>query len=229
MEKELVFIVEDDRNIRELVRYALEAEGFETAVFENAEDMLNEINIRIPRLILLDIMLPATDGITALKILRERYKNMNLRIILLTAKSSEINKVTGLNSGADDYITKPFSVLELVARVKANLKKYAVEIQSNVLVFKSLKLNITNRDVFADGAKINLTLKEFELLKILMQNVNSVVSRDMLLNAVWGYEYFGQTRTLDMHIKTLRGKLGGYGDNIITFRGVGYCLKEGNL
>ena len=229
MKKELLFIVEDDQNIRELIKYALEAENYETATFENAEDMFDEINVRIPGLILLDIMLPAMDGIEALKILRTRYKNMNLKIIMLTAKSSEINKVNGLNLGADDYITKPFSVLELVARVKANLRKYAVEISNEVLSFKTLKLNLVSRDVSIGDKKISLTLKEFELLKILMQNINNVVEREKLLEAVWGYEYFGQTRTLDIHIKTLREKLGEYSENILTFRGVGYCLKEGSL
>jgi two-component system alkaline phosphatase synthesis response regulator PhoP len=144
---------------------------------------------------------------------------------MLTAKNSEINKVTGLNSGADDYMTKPFSVLELVARVKANLRKYAVGISEEILSLKNLKINIASRETFINGNKINLTFKEFELLKILMQNLNSVIEREKLLERVWGYDYFGQTRTLDIHIKTLREKLGEYGDCIVTVRSVGFMLK----
>lgn len=226
MEKQLIFITEDDENIRELVRYGLNCEGFDVQTFENAEDCLAAMKKKIPKLLLLDIMLPKMDGIELLRLIRAEHKNLNIKIILLTAKNTEINKVTGLNLGADDYITKPFSVLELVARVKANLRKYAVEISEEILFCKNLKLNIQSRDVYINEKKITLTLKEFELLKYLMQNLNSVVEREKLLEKVWGYEYFGQTRTLDIHIGTLREKLGEYGDCIVTVRGVGFMLKE---
>jgi two-component system alkaline phosphatase synthesis response regulator PhoP len=225
MEKQLIFIVEDDESIRELVSYALTGEGYEVLLFGNAEDMLEAFKERIPKLILLDIILPNKDGIETLKYIRSEYKNLNVKVVMLTAKNSEINKVTGLNAGADDYITKPFSVLELVARVKANLRKYAVEISEDVLSLKNLKINVVSRETFIDGNKINLTYKEFELLKVLMQNLNNIIEREKLLEKIWGADYFGQTRTLDIHIRTLREKLGAYGDCIVTVRSVGFMLK----
>jgi two-component system alkaline phosphatase synthesis response regulator PhoP len=225
MEKQLIFIVEDDESIRELLSYALAGEGYAVCSFGSAEAMLEAFKEKIPKLILLDIILPDMDGIELLKYVRSEYKNLNIKILMLTAKNSEINKVTGLNAGADDYITKPFSVLELAARVKANLRMYAVEISDEILSLKNLKINAATRETFIDGNKINLTFKEFELLKILMQNLDNIVGREKLLEKVWGYEYFGQTRTLDIHIKTLREKLGGYGDCIVTVRGVGFMLR----
>lgn len=226
MDKQLLYIVEDDENIRELISYALRNEGFEIRAFEKGEDFLIAVKEQIPNLALLDIMLPDIDGIELLTRIRSEYKNFNIKVIMLTAKSSEINKVTGLNLGADDYITKPFSVLELIARVKANLRKYDIEVSDKTLSLKGLKINVGSREVFIDGNKINLTYKEFELLKILMQNLNNVVSRETLLEQVWGYEYYGQTRTLDIHIKTLRAKLGNISDCIVTVRGAGFMLKE---
>lgn len=226
MDKQLLYIVEDDENIRELISYALRNEGFEIRAFEKGEDFLIAVKEQIPNLALLDIMLPDIDGIELLTRIRSEYKNFNIKVIMLTAKNSEINKVTGLNLGADDYITKPFSVLELIARVKANLRKYDIEVSDKTLSLKGLKINVGSREVFIDGNKINLTYKEFELLKILMQNLNNVVSRETLLEQVWGYEYYGQTRTLDIHIKTLRAKLGNISDCIVTVRGVGFMLKE---
>lgn len=226
MDKQLLYIVEDDENIRELISYALRNEGFEIRAFEKGEDFLIAVKEQIPNLALLDIMLPDIDGIELLTRIRSEYKNFNIKVIMLTAKNSEINKVTGLNLGADDYITKPFSVLELIARVKANLRKYDIEVSDKTLSLKGLKINVGSREVFIDGNKINLTYKEFELLKILMQNLNNVVSRETLLEQVWGYEYYGQTRTLDIHIKTLRAKLGNISDCIVTVRGAGFMLKE---
>jgi two-component system alkaline phosphatase synthesis response regulator PhoP len=225
MKKQLLFIVEDDASIRDLVSYALTCEGYEVRAFESAESALCAFKERIPKLILLDIMLPEMDGIGMLEYIRSEYKNLNIKVIMLTAKNSEINKIGGLNSGADDYVTKPFSVLELIARVKANLRKYAVEISEEILSFKDLKISIAGREVFIGENKINLTYKEFELLKILMENLNNVVEREKLLERIWGYEYFGQTRTLDIHINTLREKLGEYGDCVVTARGVGFMFK----
>ncbi len=226
MQSKLIYNVEDDENIRELVKYALQNEGYEVISFETAENMIKALKTKIPELIILDIMLPEMDGIEALKIIRQEYKEINLRIIMLTAKNSEINKISGLDSGADDYITKPFSVLELVARVKANLRKYNVEIKNEVLVFQKLNVYLQSRDVYLDNEKIDLTLKEFELLIVLLKNVNSIVSRDILFNDVWGYDVALETRTLDIHINQLRTKLKEYGKNIITARGVGYGIKE---
>lgn len=226
MDKPLIYIVEDDENIRELVKYALSNEGFEVVAFENAEDMLAAAKSRLPRLIVLDIMLPGMDGLEALKEIRSDNKNVNIRVIMLTAKNGEINKVRGLDAGADDYLTKPFSVLELTARVRANLRKYSVNLANDILSFSQIKLNLNTREVFTGDKKISLTLKEFELLKALMQSAGNVVERENLLLEVWGYGYIGETRTLDIHIKTLREKLGEYGDCIVTIRGVGYILKE---
>ena len=229
MDKQLIFIAEDDESIRELVTYALEGEHFSVRAFESAESLLDALKHSLPKLILLDIMLPGADGMETLRIIREEYRTVNIKVIMLTAKSSEINKVAGLNAGADDYITKPFSVLELVARVKANLRKYAVELSEDTLSFKQLQIRLSSRAVFIGTEKINLTAKEFDLLKILVQNLGDVVPREKLLDKVWGYDYFGQTRTLDIHINTLRGKLGGYADYILTCRSVGYVFKEGGL
>ena len=229
MANPLIFIVEDDEGIRELVKYALEGEGFDVRTFCNTESMLESLEERFPSLILLDIMLPGADGTEALKIIREEYRTVNIKIIMLTAKSSEVNKVVGLNLGADDYITKPFSVLELIARVKANLRKYAVDLSSDTLSFKKLRIYVASREVFVGEERVKLTMKEFELLKILVQNLGNVMERDFLLEKIWGYNYFGQTRTLDIHIRTLREKLGEYGDFIMSYRGVGYCFKEDKL
>ena len=226
MHRQMIYIVEDDESIRELVKYALESEGFEVRAFDRAETVPEAFASCPPELILLDIMLPEMDGIELLSLIRSKYKNLNVRIIMLTAKSSEINKVTGLNGGADDYITKPFSVLELVARVKANLRKYAVASGGGILSYGDLKINAARREVFIADEKINLTIKEFALLKVFVENVNNIIERDDLLKRVWGYDYCGQTRTLDIHVKTLRGKIGRYGDNIITVRGVGYGFRE---
>lgn len=224
--KDIIYIVEDDESIRELIKYAIESEGYEATAFDCAEDMLVAIDQKLPALLILDIMLPGIDGIETLKIIREKYRSVEIKIIMLTAKNSEINKVTGLNSGADDYITKPFSVLELLARVKAHLRRYSVKIDLNMLTFEGIKLNVNNRTVTADGNLVSLTNKEFEILNLLMKNVGSVLEREKLLESIWGYNYMGESRTVDIHIKNLRSKLGAYGDCIYNVRGIGYALKE---
>ncbi|MCL2375022.1 MAG: response regulator transcription factor [Firmicutes bacterium] len=226
MEKQLIYIVEDEQNIRELNSYALEKEGYEIKAFENAEAMMEACEKTLPKLILLDIMLPSMDGLETTRILRQRYPNVFLRIILLSAKGSEVNKVQGLEAGADDYIVKPYSVLEMVARVKANLRKYAVDIDSDVLVLGDLTMNLAAREVKLDKEIIKLTGKEFDIFKVLLQNAGTVIEREKLFKEVWNEEYFGETRTLDIHINTLRKKLGEYGENIIMIRGIGYSLKK---
>jgi two-component system alkaline phosphatase synthesis response regulator PhoP len=171
-------------------------------------------------------MMPGTDGLTALKIFRDKYKSAGTKIIMLTAKSSEISKITGLDSGADDYITKPFSVLELMARIRANLRKKSVSVENGNLQVNSIILNQESRIVTVCGAEVSLTQKEFELLKFLMINAGNVVEREKLLKEIWGYEYYGESRTVDIHMKNLREKLGAESVAIQSVRGVGYILTR---
>ncbi len=215
-----VYCVEDDPGIRELVNYALKSEGFITKVFERAEDMLIECEKELPNLILLDIMLPGIDGIDALKILRQKYSSAPLRIIMLTAKTGESSKVDGLDSGADDYITKPFSVLELIARVKAHLR--GVKTDGDIIELGDITLDAKSRTVKVGGKNVVLTAKEFDILRHLMLNAGAVLSREDLVKDIWGFEYFGESRTVDIHIKNIRSKLGASGEAIQSIRGVGY-------
>ena len=226
MEKTLIYSVEDDDAIRDLIAYALKSEGYEVKSFADAESCLAEAEKTLPELILLDIMLPGKDGMETLKILREKYKSANLKIIMLTAKASEINKVQGLDAGADDYITKPFSVLELAARVRANFRKKNAGIDGGIIKIGVVTLNQNSRMAVADGDVLRLTAKEYELLKYLMLNAGTVAERDKLLKEIWGYEYFGESRTVDNHIKNLREKLGAAGSMIESVRGSGYILSE---
>ncbi len=226
VEKHLIYCVEDDDAIRELVVYAASSEGYEIQAFADAETMLDACEKLLPDIILLDIMLPGMDGITALKAFRAKYRSADTRVLLLTAKGTEINKVTGLDAGADDYVTKPFSVLELMARVRANLRKTAVGAQHGELKVNSISLSQQSRTASVDGATVPLTQKEFELLRFLMLNAGVVAERERLIKEVWGYEYFGETRTVDIHIKNLREKLGAEGSSIQSVRGVGYVLTR---
>ncbi|MCL2862316.1 MAG: response regulator transcription factor [Firmicutes bacterium] len=228
MKKQLIYTAEDDDSIRELITYAITNEGYETKAFSNADELLLECEKQVPDLMLLDIMMSGTDGLQALKIFRQKYKSANTSIIMLTAKSSEMNKIAGLDLGADDYITKPFSVLELMARIRANLRKKTVAIKDSKIKINSIVLNQEQRTVFANNNKISLTNKEFELLRFLMLNSGNVVERDTILKEIWGYEYFGETRTIDVHMKNLREKLGDAGESIQSIRGVGYVLTRMN-
>lgn len=226
MEKELIYSVEDDDNIRDLIKYTVEEAGFNIECFSNGKDMLEALKNNIPNLILLDIMLPDMEGTEILKIIRTDYAHLPIKVIMLTAKSSEINIVTGLNLGADDYIPKPFSVLELIARIKANLRKKDVRVDTEELTFGEIKLIVKKRVVYVNDRQIPLTQKEFDLLKLLMENANNVVDREMMLEEVWGVEHSMETRTIDMHIKSIRQKLDLKKENIITIRGMGYKLIE---
>ncbi|MCL2521629.1 MAG: response regulator transcription factor [Erysipelotrichales bacterium] len=226
MKKQLIYTAEDDESIKELICYALTNEGYDVMAFSDADILLSECEKRIPDLILLDIMMSGTDGIEALKIFRGKYKSAGTAIIMLTAKASEINKITGLDAGADDYITKPFSVLELMARIRANLRKKTISISNNEIKVNSIILNQESRIVLVGEKKIALTNKEFELLKFLMLSVGNVVERELLLKEIWGYEYFGETRTIDIHMKNLREKLGVAGEAIQSIRGIGYILIQ---
>ena len=223
----LIYLVEDDNSIRELVAYTLQSGGFRAEGFEKPSAFWHACESQLPDLVLLDLMLPEEDGISILKKLRSEPKTKKMPIILLTAKSSEYDKVMGLENGADDYVAKPFSMMELLARVKALLRR--VEKDENAdLVVGSLSVNKERHEVLAKGEAVTLTLKEFELLCLLMENKGKVLTRDQLLNSIWGYEFDGENRTVDVHIRTLRQKLGECGEYIETVRGVGYKVG-GNL
>ena len=221
-----IIVIEDDESIRELVKVALQGYGHEVFDFECAEDALEELKHTKADLGIFDIMLPGIDGVEAVKEYRSTETNGHMAIIMLTAKDSEVEKIIGLDSGADDYVTKPFSVMELMARVRAQLRRYEQPV-SNKISLRSISINTDTREVFVNGEEVKLTFKEYELLVFLIENGNKVVSRDELLNKIWGYEYTGETRTIDIHIKTLRQKLGTAGDYIKTIRGMGYrAVKE---
>jgi len=221
-----IFIVEDDENIREIVVYALNSAGFEASGYETGEEFLTALDTGLPSLVLLDIMLPETDGLTILKRLRNMPKAKKLPVIMLTAKNSEYDKVKGLDMGADDYISKPFGVMELIARVNAVLRRGGEDKESRKLEIAALTLDYARRDVSVDGKAVNLTFKEYELLYFLMLNAGIVMSRDKLIESVWGYDFEGESRTVDMHIKTLRQKLGASGKLIKTVRNVGYKMGD---
>ena len=221
----LIYLVEDDKSIRELVAYTLESAGFQAEGFEKPSVFWRACEKRLPDLVLLDLMLPEEDGIHILKKLRREPKTKKLPIILLTAKSSEFDKVVGLDSGADDYVAKPFGMMELLARVRALLRRVE-QPEEEMLVVGKLCLNRQKYMVTAAKEAVILTRKEFELLCLLMENRGKVLSRDQLLNSIWGYEFDGENRTVDVHIRTLRQKLGECGEYIETVRGVGYKVGD---
>lgn len=220
----MIFCVEDDANIRELVVYTLGSAGFETKGFENGSVFQKELLSEIPDLILLDIMLPGEDGLSILRKLKSTSKTREIPVIMMTAKGSEYDIVIGLDTGADDYVTKPFGMMELISRVKAVLRRTKTKQQSEMYEVENLKIDLEKHTVTVDKKSIVLTLKEFELLKSLMKNENIVLTRNRLLEEIWGYDFAGETRTLDVHIRSLRQKLGSSGELIHTVRGVGYRL-----
>lgn len=227
----LVYCVEDDAGIRELITLALSTADFDIMGFEESESFYAQLKKRIPDLILLDLMLPKTDGMTILKELKKNTIYSDIPVIILTAKSLELDKVKGLESGADDFITKPFGVLELLARVKAVLRRTSRnEVGDIVSKHKGLYLDYNKRTINYNNNPITLTYKEFELLYYLMLNKGIVLSRDKILQEIWGYDYEGETRTVDMHIKTIRQKLdqAGCPNYIITVRSAGYKFEELN-
>ncbi len=221
----LIYIVEDDRNIQEIEMFALKNTGYITEGFANAKSFFSRISERIPDLILLDIMLPDQDGLEIVRKLRERPETVRVPIILVTAKTTEIDKVKGLDIGADDYLTKPFGVMELISRVKALLRRSKSIKEDQVIKIKNITLDSEKRTVHVDDTICELTYKEFELLKLLMVNAGIVLRREVIMMDVWGTDYEGESRTLDMHIKTLRQKLGDAGNMIKTVRNVGYKLE----
>lgn len=223
-----IYYVEDDTSIRELVLYALKTAEFQVMGFENAASFYKRMKEQQPDLILLDIMLLDEDGVSILKKLKSRPDTENIPVIMMTAKSSEYDKVLGLDSGADDYITKPFGVMELISRVKAVIRRSDRSKGSagEVLKIGELVLDEQKHEVYARGQEVSLTFKEFELLSYLMKNRGLVLSRDKILNTIWNYEYEGESRTVDVHIGSLRQKLGTCGDFIKTIRGIGYKIED---
>lgn len=224
-----IWIVEDDGNIRDLIAYALRAKGFAAAGFEDGAAFFAELGKSgsLPDLLLLDVMLPGEDGFALLKKLRSGSRTKGLPVIMLTAKGSEYDKVRGLDLGADDYLPKPFGVLELLARIGAVLRRSAEPARTEKrLCYKNISLDDERRLVRVEGEKIALTFKEYELLRHILVNAEKALSRDSILASVWGYDFAGESRTLDMHIKTLRRKLGPAGRHIRTIRNVGYGIGE---
>ena len=221
----MIYLVEDDPSIRKLVSYALKGNGFEVSAFETGEEMWQHCREDKPELFLLDIMLPGQSGLEILKEIREDSLLHLAPVIMLTAKSSEYDKVLGLDSGADDYITKPFGMMELLSRVRAVLRRYDTRKESDELSYGGISISPASHHVKVDGKKVELTLKEFNLLLYLMENEGIVLDRDSILNTVWGYSFDGENRTVDVHIRHLREKLGDEGQRIETVKGVGYRFR----
>lgn len=220
----LIYIVEDDKNIAEIESFALKNVGYEVREFPCAKDFYKELEKQVPDLFLLDIMLPDEDGLEIIRKLKANKKTSTQPIILVTAKTTEIDKVKGLDMGADDYMTKPFGVMELISRVKALLRRSNATSVPSVLNFETIVMEEDKHLVTVEGQNCELTYKEYELLKLLLMNAGIVTSRETILDRIWGTDFEGESRTLDMHIKTLRKKLGNAGAYIKTVRNVGYIL-----
>ena len=223
----MIYVVEDDENIRQLVATALQAFGYQVKAFEDAGSGLAALKEATPDLMLFDLMLPDMDGVEAVRQIRAEPAFADLPIMILTAKNSELDKVTGLDAGADDYLTKPFGILELKARVQALLRRTSRSRKPSVLTGQDLEVNCDTRDVLRNGEKIELTFKEFELLKLLMENSERVMTRSELLNLVWGIDFDGGERAVDVRIKSLRAALGPAGSQIKTVFKAGYRMEGG--
>lgn len=224
----MIYCVEDDDNIRELVIYTLETTGLKAQGFAEGGSFMGALAFDTPELILLDIMLPGEDGLSLLRKLKSSSKTKDIPVIMVTAKGAEYDKVIGLDSGADDYVTKPFGMMELVSRVKAVMRRTGRAPDKDDMSVGGVCVNVKKHEVTVDGKAVTLTLKEFELLKRLMRNQNIVLTRDQLLEDIWGYDFDGETRTVDVHVRTLRQKLGEKGEIIETVRGVGYRVGGAN-
>lgn len=221
----MIYCVEDDASIRELMVYTLNNSGFEAIGFEDGRSFKTAIKDTLPELIMLDIMLPDVDGIQLLKELKSNNAYRDIPVIMATAKGTEFDKVKGLDLGADDYLAKPFGMMEMLSRIKAVLRRVYKD-ESHVYIFEDIKLDDTSHEVSVNNKLIELTLKEYELLKLLLSNPRRVITRDELMSVVWDSEIYGETRTVDVHVASLRTKLGNSGSYIKTIRGVGYRLKE---
>lgn len=222
----MIYCVEDDDSIRNLVVYTLTASGFEARGFADAASFWEAADAQIPRLVLLDIMLPDEDGITILTKIRSHPKTSCVPVIMATARGTEYDKVIGLDLGADDYLAKPFGMMEMVSRVRAVLRRGAVRGTALTLQIGGLTLNPQQHAVLSGGESVTLTLKEYELLKLLMENPGIVFTREQLMARIWGDDFLGESRTVDVHIGTLRTKLGSCGSCIETVRGVGYKMEK---
>ncbi|MEF2877654.1 MAG: response regulator transcription factor [Blautia sp.] len=220
----MIYCVEDERNIRELLVYTLGTSGFEAKGLGDGKELKQALKEQLPELILLDIMLPGQDGYELLEFLKGNPDTSQIPVIMVTAKEAEYDKVRGLEAGADDYITKPFGMMEFLARVKAVLRR--TKRQEDQYQYQGLKMDVKRRQVWDGERGVELTLKEFELLRYLMKNQGIVLTREQILEKIWGYEYYGETRTVDVHIRTLRQKLGDSGKWIETVRGVGYRIGD---
>lgn len=225
----LVYVIEDEENIRELVKFTLESYKYNVRAFETAEEALSAMKGQMPDLAIFDVMLPGMDGIQAVTLIRSSYPGGDaLPIIMLTAKDGELDKVIGLDSGADDYITKPFSVLELMARIRSALRRGTMRVPegNEHIAAQGLTIDTAAREVRCEGKLLDLTYKEYELLVYLAKNRDRVVAREELMEKIWGYNYIGESRTLDIHISSLRQKLGTCAECIKTIRNVGYRFCE---
>ncbi len=231
MTKQTIYVVEDELHIQQLIKYNLEANGFKVTVFENGEDLLSHSVDNSPDLFILDIMLPGIDGLEVCRQLKQSSLTHNIPIIMLTAKSEEFDKVLGLELGADDYITKPFSVRELLARIKALFRRVNTisEPKFDIISHADISIDCTRREVYKGDKLIEMPLKEFELLKMLILNKGKVLSREHLLDKIWGFDYYGETRTVDVHIRYIRQKIEDNDENptfIETVRGIGYRFND---
>ena len=220
----MIYLVEDDVSIRDLMIYALGASGLPAKGFSSSPELWEALSSEMPQLIILDIMLPGEDGISILKKLRANPATSAVPVIMATAKATEYDKVTGLDLGADDYLAKPFGMMEMVSRVRAVLRRASPE-ATKTLSAGAVSMNLAEHTVTVAGERVTLTLKEYELLRLFLENPGMVFTREHLMNSVWGNDFFGETRTVDVHIGTLRTKLGVCGDYIQTVRGVGYRLE----
>ncbi len=220
----LIYIVEDDNNISEIESFALKNSGFHVEEFPDAKAFFERLSVKLPNLVLLDVMLPDEDGLSVVAKLRKRSDTRKLPVIMVTAKTTEIDKVKGLDLGADDYLAKPFGVMELISRVKALLRRSDGMSEEKILSVGEISLDVERHMVKVAGESCELTYKEYELLKLLLANAGIVTSREVILDRVWGTDFEGESRTLDMHIKTLRQKLKESGQRIKTVRNVGYIL-----
>ena len=221
----MIWCVDDDNTIRDIEVYTLIQTGFEAKGFADGISMLEALKTEMPELIVLDIMLPGKDGVEVLKEIRQRPETRKIPVIMATAKGTEMDKIQGLDTGADDYLVKPFGVMEMVSRIKAVLRRCEPDEKEEVLSIGEITLSDKEHLVTVNGEKVVLTFKEFEILKLFMSNPGIVFSRDKLLSEVWGVDYLGESRTVDMHIKTLRQKLGDAGALIETVIGVGYKME----
>lgn len=231
MPKELIFALEDEVHIQQLVKFNLEANGYRVVCFGSGESLLEEVKNTLPDLFILDLMLPGIDGLEVCRRLRANLRTKSIPVIMLTAKSEEFDKVLGLELGADDYLTKPFSVRELVARVKAMLRRMSniVPAEAEIIKHGDITIDLVRHEVYKNGRLLEMPLKEFELLKMLLLNKGKVLSRELLLDKIWGFDYFGETRTVDVHIRYLRQKIEDDDSNPIyieTIRGIGYRFND---